>query len=351
MIRARMKSALLSVLLFAGAAAGEATTPAGPLATITVATTSLAPARLFYEQGLGLTLQGPIDSVGATRGDEAALWGLPAATGWREYLLTRAGVADAARIRLLVLDFPAEPWRSNWDPAVPGPYTIGFPNVDQAALDAKLRALGFGARNPMERTPFTNEDGRSWEILETVHTGPDFVAAVGIARGVGNPPISPVDARGIGGPAYSMMVVADLERMSGFMHEVLGYEIRNRRVQTSSGTAGAMNTPDGTQFELAQMYPPDAKHGFVILIQFRNLGVAEPARPPRLPATGIVMYSFPVAALEPVLERAARAGATGIVPPRLVDSAAHGRVRHASFVAPNGVRFELVEAGARKPGG
>jgi len=35
-----------------------------------------------------------------------------------------------------VLDRPSEPWRGSWEPAVYGPYTIGFPNTVQEALDA-----------------------------------------------------------------------------------------------------------------------------------------------------------------------------------------------------------------------
>lgn len=344
MFAAMATSLALAALPAVRAAAEPAPGRAGPLATLTIATHSLAETRLFYVDGFGLKLEGPLAQDRRTRQALARLWRVPSDTTWSTYVLSREGVPDAARIRLLVLDRASPSVRTSWDPAVLGPYTIGFPNLGQQALDARLRALGFGARNPMERTPYTNPDGRSWEILETVHTGPDFVAAVGIARGEGNPPISPVDANGLGGPAYSMLVVADLERMTGFMRDVLGYEIRIRRVQTSSGTRGAMNTPDGTQFELAQLYPPQGRHGFLIFIQFRNLPVAQPAVPPRLPATGLTLYSFPVDRLEPVLARAAQAGATQISEPRLLDNPPNGRTRHASLIAPNGVMFELFEA-------
>jgi catechol 2,3-dioxygenase-like lactoylglutathione lyase family enzyme len=279
----------------------------------------------------------------ATRRSLARLWHLPGGTGWSQYVLTREGVVDAARIRLVVLDRPAAPWRTGWEPTVAGPYTIGFPTTDEDALDARLRALGFGARNPVERSPFTNPDGRSWEVLEALHTAPDFVAAVGLARGVGNEPLAPVDARGIGGPAYSMMVVEDLDRMVSFVREVLGYDVKIRRVQTSSGLKGSMRTPDGTQFELAHLAPRSARHGFLLLIQFRNLAVSVPHTPPRLPARGLTLYSFAVERLEPVLERAARAGATQITGPIRVDNPPNGDTRHATFLAPNGVMFELFE--------
>lgn len=316
---------------------------AGPLATLTIATNSLALNRLFYETGMGLALEGPLPVAADARTALSRLWHLRADAGWDTYVFSRKGVKDAARIRLLVFERPSAPFRSSWNPAVLGPYTIGFPNIDQQALDARLRLLGFGARNALERTPFNHPDGRSWEILETVHAAPDFVAAVGIARGAGDPPISPVDAQGLGGPAYSMMVVENLERMVTFMHGVMGYEIRIRRVQTSSGTRGAMRTPDGTQFELAQLYPVHGQHGFLILIQFLNLTASQAAAPPRLPATGLTMYSFPVDRLEPLLERAALAGATQITGPLLVDNPPQGASRHATLLAPNGVMFEFFE--------
>ncbi len=316
---------------------------AGPLATLTIATHALAPLRLFLETGHDLQCLGPAAVDDATRRARAALWQLPEDVGYLEYHFTRAGIKDAACIRVLVLDRPSEPWRGSWEPAVYGPYTIGFPNTVQEALDARLRLLGFGARNPLERTLFRHPDGRSWEILESLATAPEFVAAVGIARGAGNPPISLVDAQGLGGPAYSMCIVEDTDRMAGFMRDALGFEIRNRRRQTSAGRQGAMNTPDGTQFEIAQAYPPYGAHGFLILLQFINLAVAEPPRPPRLPATGLVMYSFPVDDMAAVLRQAAAAGAREIRGPLLLADPRHGVALHASFLAPGGIAFELFQ--------
>jgi catechol 2,3-dioxygenase-like lactoylglutathione lyase family enzyme len=316
---------------------------AGPLATLTIATNALAPLRLFLETGHGLQCLGPLALDDATRRARAALWRVPEDFGYLEYHFVRAGIDDAACIRVLLLDRPSEAWRGTWEPAVRGPYTIGFPNIAQEALDTRLRLLGFGARNPLERTLFRHPDGRSWEILESLATAPDFIAAVGIARGAGSPPISPVNAQGLGGPAYSMCIVEDTDRMAGFMRDALGFEIRNRRRQASAGRQGAMNTPDGTQFEIAQACPPYGAHGFLILLQFTNLPVAEPPRPPRLPATGLVMYSFPVDDIEAVLRQAATAGAREIHGPILFADPRHGEALHAGFIAPGGIAFELFQ--------
>jgi catechol 2,3-dioxygenase-like lactoylglutathione lyase family enzyme len=316
---------------------------AGPLATLTIATNALAPLRLFLETGHGLQCRGPVAADDTSRRARAALWRVPEDFGYLEYHFVRAGTLDAACVRVLLLDHHGEPWRGSWEPAVYGPYTIGFPNTVQESLDSRLRSLGFGARNPLERTLFRHPDGRSWEILESLATAPDFIAAVGIARGAGNPPISPVDEQGLGGPAYSMCIVEDTDCMAGFMRDALGFEIRNRRRQTSAGRQGAMNTPDGTQFEIAQACPPYGAHGFLILLQFINLPVAEPPRPPRLPATGLVMYSFPVDDIDAVLRQAAAAGAREIRGPVVLADPRHGAVPHASFLAPGGIAIELFQ--------
>ena len=316
----------------------------GPLATLTIATRSLAPLKLFFGDGCGLRCAGPLPASDLARLARERLWSLGAGTRYDEYSFTRSEIAGAARLRILRMDCSGEPWRQGWQPQILGPYTIGFPSSDQDAFDGRLRSLGFGARNPVERARFTHEDGRSWEVLESLATAPEFVAAVGIARGSGQPPISQVDSQGVGGPAYSMMVVPDADAMATFLQRVLGYQLRNRRRQTSSGLAGAMRTPDGTQFEIAQLAPPGAEHGFLILLQFVNLAVEKPVAAPRLPASGLVMYSFPVDALEPVLERAAAAGAADLRGPVHVDDPGHGNTRHGSFIAPNGVMFELFES-------
>ena len=115
-----------------------------------------------------------------------------------------------------------------------------------------------------------------------MHTGPDFIAAVGVARGVTEPSIKPVNETGMGGPGYSMMVVEDVDEMAAFMTDVIGYRIKSRRLWKSSGTKGALS---------------------------------------RARARGITEISGPVEVASP----------------------ANGTRRHATLIAPNGVMFELFE--------
>lgn len=324
-------------------AATAALAASGPIHTFTIATQSLEESRLFYGTGLGLRIEGPLAVSDSVRAAQRKLWQIPGEIGWQQYLLYREGVDGAARIRLLVLDRPTPSARPSWSPTVRGPYTIGFPNKRQEQLDSEMRRLGFGALNAMERSPFVSDDGRRYEILETVHTGPDFVAAVGVARGDAEPPITPVDDKGMGGPGYSMMIVDDVDAMVAFMTEVVGYRVKSRRIWKSTGTHGAMNVPDGTEFDFAQLVPPGEPYGFLICIEFRNLPTTQAAVPPRLPARGLVMYSLPVTELDATLERARRAGITEVSGPVELDAPGIGKHRYATLVAPNGAMFELFE--------
>lgn len=335
--------AALAVAATCSAAERPTSMAAGPLHTLTVATNSLAESRLFYETGLGLTVEGPLSASAEASRTQRGLWDVPDDLGWSTYVLRRPGVEAAAQIRLLVLDRASAATRTSWSPATVGPFTIGFPNTRQEALDRELRRLGFGALNALERSPFRADDGREYEILETVHTGPDFVCAVGVARGVGQPSITPVDAQGMGGPGYSMMIVPAVEPMVRFLEEGLGFTVKSQRVWKSTGTRGALNVPDGTEFDFAQLVPAEGSHGFFILIAFRNLAMDAPVVPPRLPHRGLVLYSLPVPLLDAALERVVAAGATAVRGPLHLDAPGIGAHRFATVLAPNGVMFELFE--------
>jgi catechol 2,3-dioxygenase-like lactoylglutathione lyase family enzyme len=311
--------------------------------TFTVATNSLAESLLFYEQGWGLRVKGPLALSPDTVATQRRLWNLPADLGWATYLLHRDGVDYAAQLRLLVLDRTMPAFRSHWSATTLGPYTLGFPNRRQEAVDRELRELGFGALNALERTGFTAPDGRRYDIVETVHTGPDFVLGVGVARGPGEPGITPLNTDGMGGPGYSMMIVDDVEPMVRFMTEVIGYRVRTRKVWQSTGRKGALNLPDGTEFDFAQLAPHGDWPGFLVFIAFRNLAAAPPVVPPRLPNRGLVLYSIPVTDLDAALGRARGLGLASIIEPLPLTVPGMGGTRYATVLAPNGTMFELFE--------
>ena len=317
----------------------------GPLHTVTVATASLAESLLFYRDGLGMSVMGPVSVDADTRAKQRMLWGVPKDIDWDLYLLSRPGAPGAASIRLLILDTPTPAIHSSWSALQSGPFSMGFPNEDQEALDAKMRQLGFGSLNVIEKYTVPRRDGSVYPIHETIFNGPDFVHAVGIFRGDGMLQLGPVvPDTGLGGPAYSAQVVDDSDAMLAFLTEVLGMELRSDRTWKSAGTEGALNVPDGTVFRFSIVYAMGATSGHLLFVDYENVASLSNGVAPRLPNRGIGMWTFPVSDLEEVLRRAKEAGIELASPPVVADMPTFGKATVATLIAPNGFMIELFEA-------
>lgn len=318
----------------------------GPLHTVTISTTSLEESLLFYRDGLGLTVDGPLPLSPDQRQAQRALWGVTEEVEWEIYRLHREDVSGTAQIRLLVLDRPTPAIHKSWSSLELGTFSIGYPNLDQSALDRKMRNLGFGALNVLERYSVPRTDLSVYPIEETIFNGPDFVHAVGINRGDGMAQLGPVDlGSGYGGPAYSAAVVPDSDAMLGFLVEVLGLELRSDRIWKSAGTEGALNVPDGTVFRFSIVYSPGARSQHLLLVDYQNVAPIATGIAPRVPNRGIGMWSFAVKDLGELVTRAREAEATIVAPPVCIDSPMLGSVRAATIEAPNGLLIELFEEG------
>ncbi len=314
------------------------------LHTATILTADLNPSLLFYRDGLGMRVRGPIELADEARAIQRRLWGMPDDIGWRLYLLDRPGAPGSAQIRLLVLDRPTPAIHRSWDALTLGPFSLGFPNTDQVALDERMRRLGFGALNELERYQVPRPDGSRYTIDETIFNGPDFVHAVGIQRKDGMAPVGPVDpATGRGGPAYSAQVVADSDAVLAFYTEVLGMEIRFDREWKSAGTKGALRIPDGSVFRFTGVYAKGARSGHLLFVHYRNRTPRDAGVPPRPPHRGLVMWSFPVRDLAEIQARARKAGVAIVGEPVVYQSPALGRGRVMTALAPNGFLVELFQ--------
>lgn len=319
----------------------------GPLHTATICTHDLAGSLKLYRDGLGLSVRGPVEVSDQVRQAENTLWGMPPATRWALYLLHRAGVDGAARIRLLVFDTPGPEIRQTWDPREPAPFTLGFPTMNLTALDARLRQLGFESLAPMEQSQIPRPDGTKYGLQESVFKGPDHVHAVGVSRLDGMPQLGPVDpVTGHGGPAYSAQVVTNSDAVVKFYVEVLGFELRSDRAW-KSGATSAIGLPQGTPFRLALIYSPGASTGQVLLMDFGAATAAPSGVSPRPPNRGLGVYSFPVKSLEATAARIRAAGTTVVSGPVRIDTPDLGPVRAMSVLAPNGVIVELFERSPR----
>lgn len=311
------------------------------LHTATIATTNLEASLLFYRDGMGLVAEGPIELGPEARAAQRALWAMPDDLGWDLWLLRREGVEQAIQIQLLVLDRPVPAIHRSWNSLELGPFSLGFPNTRQAALDAQLRRLGFGAQAPMSEYGVARPDGSSYAIQETIFNGPDFVKGVGIFRGGDMPQLSPVDPdTGMGGPGYSAQIVSDGDETISFFTEFLDFEVRADREWTTSGALGA---PAGTTYRFMIIYAKGASSRHLLLLAYLNAEAIDTGVPRRLPHRGMGMWSFEVADLDAMIDRAKAAGVTITGARSCYESPHLGDHCAITVHSPDGFLIELFE--------
>lgn len=319
-----------------------------PLQTVTLSTTDLEGTKRFYVDGMGMTLTGPFDISSETKDNQRALWAVPDDVDWQEYSLSRPNALvngrEAMSIRVLLLNKETPHVHASWDSRSYGGFSMGFPNMDNVALDAKIRGLGFGARNEHEIYEVPRLDGSMYEIQESIFDAPDFVHGVGITR-VGMDPLGAIDTDGVlGGPGYSAQVVDESEPVLAFYTDVLGLEIRRDSIFKSAGADGAMSLPNGSEFRFAILAAKGyGSGGHMLFVDFKNVDGIEGNAPPRVPNRGIGMWSFPVKSLDTVMSNAQSAGTTIVHEPIQIDDPIHGKIRVATFLASNEFLVEAFE--------
>jgi catechol 2,3-dioxygenase-like lactoylglutathione lyase family enzyme len=315
-----------------------------PLHTVTIATVSLDQSLLFYRDGMGLTVEGPLALSKRQIKNQRKLWQMPDDLNWQTYRLYRQGVQQAIQIQLLVLDKPMPSIHQSWNSTELGPFSMGFPNADTIALDKKIRKVGFGALNVLESYPIPRTDGTTYQIDETIFNAPDFVHGVAITRGNGMSQLGPTDKNGMGGPAYSAQIIENSVEHLTFYTDVLGLEIRSDREFKSAGDKGAMNLANGTVFRFAIVYSKGATTGNMLFVDFRNIEPIKPTTKPSLPNLGIGMWTFPVTSVDEVLENAKSHGSEIVSGAVVVNSPMFGHAKVATLRAPNGFLIEVFEA-------
>ena len=316
---------------------------AGPLRAATVCTATPELHRLFFCDGLGMTMDGPLALSDGDRDACRQRWGLDAETAWDLFHLHRPDVPEAATIRLLAFDRAAPSVHTSWSPHAVGPLSLGFPTDDLETLDRHLRGLSFGALNPLSAYEVPRADGSTYGIHESIFGAPDFVHAVGISRRDGMAQLGPTDRRGLGGPAYTAYVTDDSDALVAFFTDVLGWELRSDREWESTGETGAMQNPEGTVFRFAIVYARGARTGHVLVVHFRTLDPTPAGVAPRPPHRGLTMWTFGVRDLDAVAERARAAGTRVAWGPAESADPLWGSARAMTLLTPDGFVVELYE--------
>ena len=313
------------------------------LHTATLATTSLDSIKAFYVQAMGMTLEGPLTLDAETKALQRKLWDIPAMVDWDVYRLYRPSVPELIQIRLMVLRQATPHIHKSWHARELGPFSLGFPNLNQAKLDKELRELGFGSMAPMQEGTIPRPDGSSYRYIETIYKAPDFLHAVGIERKDGMPQLAPCDTlTEKGGPGYSAMIVADSDAFLAFLTEVLDLELRSdRHWKTSTGSALGME--EDVPFRFSLVYAKGEAHNHLLCLdyeddQFISLDVA-----PKVPNQGLGMWTFQTSSVDSIRQRALANDIQVVYGPVDYESPLLGKRKVMTLLAPNGFLVEVFE--------
>lgn len=314
------------------------------LSTITVVTRDLDATSRFYRDGLAMRQTGPIASSAHQRARLRGLWGIPSDADWVEYHFDRPGAAEAALVRVLVLDRDTPAIRPEWSGQREGSLSIGFSIRDMEGTVSRVSRAGFGTTAGVSDLKLVRpEDGSTYIVQEVHFKAPETIYGLGVARPHDLPPISPLDpATGIGGPAYSGLTVMDSDRTISFLTDALGLEVRRDVVFKSSGPKGGLALPEGTAFRFVQVFAPGASTGYLVLLDMQDKSLRRQVEP-RPPYRGVAMWTFMVKDMEKAIERLRVNGAPIAHGPVLLNHPPYGPHRSLTTIMPNGFLVELVE--------
>lgn len=325
--------------------AGATPSLCGPLECVTVATNDAEAVTAFMTRAMRLrplpTAAGPARADAPLERDrQRELWGLGPDAQWRELRFVGPEGERGAVVRVLVMA-GGELIRPGMESRLTGGLSIGFPAASLEDTLARVTALGFESTAGIVRLTITRPDGSSYVSGEVLFRGPEQVYMLAVGRPADMTPVGPIDAgTGMGGPAYSALVVPDASREIGFFRDVLGWEARQDIVLTTSGPAGGLGLDAGTQFRFVQLFAPGATTRYVCLLDMLAVGRANPVAP-RLPNRGLVMWSFGTRAFDEVARRVrAAAGGEAGSQPRFSDAPG---ARALTVLSPAGLMIEIVE--------
>ena len=318
-----------------------------PLRMATLVARDAAEARRFFVDGMRMRLAAETTPDDAKAEAQRRLWNLPASWRWTELRFDRPGVPDAIVVRVLIMD-GGEPLRPDMLSRLQGGLSLGFPVANQKRLERATRRLGITSTVGITSINMPRGDGSDYAVEEIHYRGPEGLYALGVWRQPPLAPVGPIDARsGVGGPAYSGMVVVNADREIDFYRRVLGWEVRRDIELTTSGPNGGLALPEGTKYRFLQLFAPGSVTGYLVMLDFRDRSVPNPSTP-RAPNRGLVAWSFETRDLDDVLQRIEAfpdARATLLARPvKVADGAAGTAARRvASVLTPNGLLLEIAE--------
>ena len=304
----------------------------GPLHTVTLITNDYGAIDKLFVRGMGLTMKPGTPDTSVQR----SLWGLPEHFSWETRILSRPTAPGTTQLRVLVTGQETGSPRDSWNRQQLGPYGMGFPTLDVVTWDAELRGLGYQrATEEVEVFSIVAPGGRKYSVHEAAFYGPEHLRVIAISRKGGLPQVGVYDTEtGRGGPVYATQIVPDMESMIAFFTQVLDMEVRSDRIWREY--------PEPFRFTL--IHAKGSRTGHLALVEYeKEFVVPGTGIPPRPPARGMSIWSFPVSDLDIIRERASNAGAEILHGPIRYESSSLGNHRAMTLIAPNGFLVEVFQ--------
>jgi len=313
----------------------------GPLCRATLRTDDAAGCIRFFTEAMHMQLISDREPAAPTAALQRQLWSLPAAATWRELCFDHPGEGRGYTLRVIVMD-GGKRIRPAMESRLNGGLSIGFPVANIEDTLARLTAQGIDSTAGIVPLVMTRPDGSSYTSGEIHFRGPEDSYALVVGRPPDLAPVGPIDrASGIGGPAYSAIVVSNASAEIDFYQQVLSWEARRDVVLTTSGPAGGLGLDAGTQFRFVQLFAAGATTGYIVLLDMLEQGRVNPIEP-GFANRGIVGWTFPTRSFDQVVVRLAsdQSGAALIAGP-FRDPKTGARV--LSIRSPAGLTMEIEE--------
>lgn len=312
----------------------------GPLAAVTVASGSPDRMRRLLQGALNLTPR--LERIeGQAARALARHWNIAPANELAVTVYTRPEVEQAVTLRVLHVAESMPVARPGLDCRYVGALGVGFAIRGLRARHAIVEQSGFTSTAGVTVMAFPRADGSTYDVGETHWVAPDDFMVLGVDRS-DMQPIGPIDdALGMGGPNYSSALVSDAGRTGAFLDAVLGLELRREFTFEAEGPQGGMGLPAGTRVHFQQWFAPNARSGYLVVMQLLEHGLAPP-QVLGLRSRGIGMWSFATQDIETVLQRAQHHGATVLSPSTRLFVPGSGEITAAMLATPDGFPIELA---------
>jgi catechol 2,3-dioxygenase-like lactoylglutathione lyase family enzyme len=301
------------------------------IAFVSIAVADMQVVRALWLEQFGLSVLG--ERTGADP-EQAALWNIPADDIQHQLLLGTPGAATG-RLHFVELRNPGPPIR-----ATARPFDLCAKNVDVNCSDlpakvAQLKAAGYEFRS--EPIEYELHDVHAREVQMPAHDGLNIAFIDVLSDGYE----TPYTDQGYASLTSFVVIVADIEAEVNFYRNVIGFdEVMYHRL-SGPDIETAIGLPPGAALQMHLLGRAHNMFGRMEVIHYEGLRGTNLFERAVAPATGVLNCGIFAASLEPILERAQRAGI--MLPPAKQRDLLCGTGRYVTLHSPAGLNIQLIE--------